>query len=63
MTNQQRAFIKAHAIKTFGLQAAKWNGNELVGREKGDKQWSLIYTVGEAEVALKRVRVSVSAYK
>lgn len=49
MTNTQRALIKAYIMDALELQAAKWNGNELVGRAKGEKQWRVAVKADEME--------------
>lgn len=56
MTNLQRALVKDFMRKTADLQAAKWNGNQLIGKMKHDKKWQVILKdETEAEAILHRV--------
>lgn len=57
MTNLQRALVKSFMQRTVDLQAAKWNGNQLIGKIKHDKKWQVILKdETEAEAILHRVK-------
>ena len=47
MTNKQKSIIKQRHAKQF--QALRWNGNELIGKRKNDKQWSTVLTADQAK--------------